>query len=372
MTYKIENDQKKLKLLGEEFVKNNKNKGNLIINNKKVSLKDKIAIKEITKNKVLMILDEFVSNRSCMFKDCESLESLTILTARSDSELLEYKEKFSENTFDKITEERIDEHEISYIQNLIANNYDNKSSFYKNDLEISNKKLEFSDSLFSITNKINNNLNHGLFLEISELSKYNNNKIETNNLFDNNKSLINLCGILLNSSTSDIDTKSNKYLTTTDDISKLNKISISNISNIFYNCKSLSKLPDLSIINTSHVIDMSNLFYNCFLIKSLPDISRWNTDNVINMSGMFYNCSSLSSLPDISMWNTIKTSDLNSIFYNCSSLLSLPDISIWNVSNVSYINNMFYNCKSLSILPDLSKWNTNNLIDMSFIFYNCK
>ena len=69
MTYKIENDQKKLKLLGEEFVKNNKNKGNLIINNKKVSLRDKIAIKEITKNKVLMILDEFVSNRSCMFKD---------------------------------------------------------------------------------------------------------------------------------------------------------------------------------------------------------------------------------------------------------------------------------------------------------------
>ena len=45
MTYKIENDQKKLKLLGEEFVKNNKNKGKLIINNKKVSLKDKIAIK---------------------------------------------------------------------------------------------------------------------------------------------------------------------------------------------------------------------------------------------------------------------------------------------------------------------------------------
>jgi len=30
------------------------------------------------------------------------------------------------------------------------------------------------------------------------------------------------------------------------------------------------------------------------------NLSKWNTNNIINMSNLFYECSSLSSLPDIS------------------------------------------------------------------------
>ena len=47
---------------------------------------------------------------------------------------------------------------------------------------------------------------------------------------------------------------------------------------------------------------MSDMFYNCSSLSSLPDISKWDTKNITNMSCMFYNCSSLSSLPDISKW----------------------------------------------------------------------
>ena len=38
-------------------------------------------------------------------------------------------------------------------------------------------------------------------------------------------------------------------------------------------------------------------------------------NNVTNMSDMFYKCSSLSSLPDISKWNTNKVTDMSCIFY---------------------------------------------------------
>ena len=50
-------------------------------------------------------------------------------------------------------------------------------------------------------------------------------------------------------------------------------------------------------------------------------------DNVTNMSDMFSGCSSLSSLPDISKWNTSNVTDMSCMFFGCSSLSSLPDIS---------------------------------------------
>ena len=45
-------------------------------------------------------------------------------------------------------------------------------------------------------------------------------------------------------------------------------------------------------------------------------------NNVTNMSEMFKGCSSLSSLPDISKWNTTRVKNMIAIFYECSSLSS--------------------------------------------------
>ena len=51
MSYKIEKDTKNLRILGDIFVKNNKNKGKLIINNKKYPLKSCISNKIMRKLK---------------------------------------------------------------------------------------------------------------------------------------------------------------------------------------------------------------------------------------------------------------------------------------------------------------------------------
>ena len=99
MIYKIEDNKNNLRVLGKEFVKKNKNKGKLIINNKKFSLNEMISVKDIIKNKILMILYENISNKSFMFKDCYSLESfsqslidLNEINSNSKQELIDFNE----------------------------------------------------------------------------------------------------------------------------------------------------------------------------------------------------------------------------------------------------------------------------------------
>ena len=46
-------------------------------------------------------------------------------------------------------------------------------------------------------------------------------------------------------------------------------------------------------------------------------------NNITNMSNMFDGCSSLSSLPDISKWNINNVTNMSNIFSGCSFLLSL-------------------------------------------------
>ena len=119
------------------------------------------------------------------------------------------------------------------------------------------------------------------------------------------------------------------------------------------------------------VTNMSDMFRGCSSLSSLPDISKWNTNNINNMSGMFCRCLSLSSLPDISKWNTYNITNMSGMFIGCSSLSSLPDISKWNTNNITNMSYMFWGCLSLSSLPDISKWNTNNITNMSNMFYEC-
>ena len=156
------------------------------------------------------------------------------------------------------------------------------------------------------------------------------------------------------------------------DISKLYISNINNMSCMFQSCSSLKSLPDISLWDTSNVNNMKYMFGDCFSLLSLPDLSKWNISNVNNMDHMFANCTSLLSLPDLSKWNTSKVNNMNSMFSNCSSLISLPDISKWNISNVNSISNMFYLCESLSSLPDIKRWNTNNITNMSHLFQGCK
>ena len=168
---------------------------------------------------------------------------------------------------------------------------------------------------------------------------------------------------------------------------------LTNISKLFYDCKTLISL-DFNNFKTNYLKDMSDMFNGCSLIQSL-DLSNFKTKRVTNMKNMFYDCTSLKKL-DISSFNTINVTDMSNMFCNCISLTDLDLSPDFKTKNVISMNRMFYNCKSLKLINlanfrtelvinmsemfslcsslhtlDLSKFDTFNVNDMSKMFYNC-
>ena len=133
-----------------------------------------------------------------------------------------------------------------------------------------------------------------------------------------------------------------------------------------------SDIFEIKLKQTNEVTNLSDMFDNCKSLIALPDICDFNTSNVIYMNGMFRGCKSLSDLSDISKWDTSNIIEMNGMFNGCKSLKNLPDISKWDTSNVTNIGWMFYNCKSLKYLPDISKWDISKVTNKEMMFVGCK
>ena len=58
--------------------------------------------------------------------------------------------------------------------------------------------------------------------------------------------------------------------------------------------------------------------------KDIFEIKLKGITNITNMSEMFRGCESLSSLPDISKWNTSNVTDMWRMFYGCNESLKIP------------------------------------------------
>ena len=73
--YKVDQNINIIRILGEDFVKNNKNKGKIIYKNKIFPLQDYFVFENNLNNKlkIQMLLSKDCYNKSCMFKDCLSL-----------------------------------------------------------------------------------------------------------------------------------------------------------------------------------------------------------------------------------------------------------------------------------------------------------
>jgi surface protein len=116
---------------------------------------------------------------------------------------------------------------------------------------------------------------------------------------------------------------------------KYNYSRITDMSYMFYGCKSLKTIPYL---NTSNVIDMSYMFYKCRLLKTIP---QFDTSNVRDMSYMFTHCYSLRNIPFL---DTSNVRDMSYMFYECRSLRTIP--YLYNTSlEVEVL--MFYGCRNL-------------------------
>ena len=149
-------------------------------------------------------------------------------------------------------------------------------------------------------------------------------------------------------------------------IENLNTENVTNMSDMFRFCSSLTSL-DVTHFNTGNVTSMADMFSSCPRLAEL-DVTHFNTANVKNMSDMFASCSGLISL-DVTHFNTANVKDMSNMFYGCSGLISL-DVTNFNTANVTDMSNMFCGCSGLISL-DVTNFNTANVTSMSGMFYGC-
>ena len=138
-------------------------------------------------------------------------------------------------------------------------------------------------------------------------------------------------------------------------------------SQMFQNLQGLTDISSLANWDTSSVTNMSNMFNWCQSLTEL-DLSSWDTSSVTNMRWMFSSCESLTEL-DLSSWDTSSVTDMEYMFSNCGSLTKI-DLSNWDTSSVIDMYRMFDNCQSLTEL-DLSSWDTSSVTNMEYMFSNC-
>ena len=134
------------------------------------------------------------------------------------------------------------------------------------------------------------------------------------------------------------------------------KNAVTDMSNMFNGCCSLTAIPQL---DTSAVTDMSNMFNGCYSLTAIPQL---DTSAVTNMYGMFYSCYSLTAIPQL---DTSAVTNMRYMFYACYSLTTIPQL---DTSAVTNMYGMFYSCYSLTAIPQLD---TSAVTDMSNMFNGC-
>ena len=396
LEYKISNNEKKIRLFGEKFFKNNKDKCKMLID---FSLKDISEFYELKENKtklnIKLEIEEEISDISYMFNECTSLVSVNDFSDLNRGNITNISYLFSGcsslekiSDFPKWNTGSLTDISYAFSECSKLKNIPDISDWNTNNV-INMSHLFYGCSSLTVISEISkwklkkikdmSYLFYGCYSleQLPDISRWEikNSLVDISYLFFDCYSLKSLPDI------SKWDTKNvtnmsylfygSSSIEKIPDISEWNTENVTNMKSLFSFLSSVKSLPDISKWNTINVVDMSNMFYGCSLIQLLPDINRWSTENVSNLSYIFCQCSSLITLPDISSWKTDKVKDMSYMFYDCLSLASMPDISIWYTNNVTNMSYMFYNCSTLQYFPMISKWKTNNVRNMSYMFYNC-
>ena len=307
MIYKI-NKNKVIKIFDEIFVKNNKYRCKIIIDNKILSLRDKYTVKDNFSKYLkvkLILLNSFGFNLKKMFYKCKNLSKFSVLSQEnSEVEIKEEQTEFFKRiNNDNKTNKRLKNKTYFFRKKLIF--------IYQYSNEIKDEHLEKMKKLIICSH---NNSSQIPFYYQWKPEIINNN--ESNSI---NKYSITLSIIKQTKTKSGPNEKEKKSY-------EKKKIFVKNVSHMFDGYESLITISGISDWNTENLIDIRCIFKNCYFLESIPDISNWKTGNCIYMNEIFFACISLISLPDISKWDTKKVKYITFMFFHCSCLISLPDI----------------------------------------------
>lgn len=129
-----------------------------------------------------------------------------------------------------------------------------------------------------------------------------------------------------------------------------------NFNSMFFECKSLLKIPEL---NTSNGTNFKYMFFSCESLTEIPEI---DTSNGTIFDGTFHGCKNLKHIPEI---DTSQGVNFNGLFGLCKSLLDVPKL---NTSNGTNFRSMFYGCDKLTYIPEID---ARKGTDFVYMFGNC-
>ena len=139
-------------------------------------------------------------------------------------------------------------------------------------------------------------------------------------------------------------------LTEINNLQNLDTSYVTNMSSMFSNTYSLTKL-NLSSFDTSNVTNMSYMFSSSGLTSL--DLSSFDTSNVTNMSSMFSWMPFLTEL-DLSSFDTSNVTDMSEMFLESSGLNNITYGNNFVYANNANITRMFSGCPANK--PTDSSW----------------
>ena len=268
--YKIDNDNlsyNKLRLFGEEFVKNNKDNCLIIIDGKKQELSEHININEKMRKtgylEIQLKETKTITNMSHMFCRGIKEDDKMLLFSIPDSNSLD-----TSNVTD-----------MSYLFCCCENleSLPDISSWNTSNVKDMSNMISYCGKLKSLSNISNWDTS---------------NVINMSHMFANDWELESF-----------------------PDISKWNTSKVQDMEHMFTRCGKIKEMPDISKWNVGNVINMSYMFSYFRNGDIIPDIPEWKVRNDINVRGLFYFCFFHNDIPDISQWNIYEKSKLLFIFY---------------------------------------------------------
>lgn len=115
---------------------------------------------------------------------------------------------------------------------------------------------------------------------------------------------------------------------------------------MFYDNNTLISI-DLDGMDLSNRASMSRMFNGCRQLQEIYNINKLDTSSISDMTDVFQNCQSLTNL-DLSNWNVEEVWEFTSMFRSCSNLKDLKLFKSKINDQMFGIEGMFYGCNNLS------------------------
>lgn len=147
----------------------------------------------------------------------------------------------------------------------------------------------------------------------------------------------------------------------------VDEIEPTNTACYFLGMHNLKQIDNIERIDTRNVTDMNNMFSECKSLTKL-NLSEFNTSNVTKMKNMFASCESLEEL-DLENFDTSQVTDMGGMFEYNNNLISV-NLTSFDTSKVTSMYEMFTVCWKLKEL-DLTSFDTSKVVNMQKMFNYC-